>query len=124
MEPDHNDGKTATEDSQKFLESKRELRLIGEQVDRLFLSRHSSPLLPEWNPAESELLFSPDEVEEGEEKFEQESDATKGNSVLPPRSVPVESLGQDPRDESVQQDENLATLIEKVRKLRQAWSLI
>jgi hypothetical protein len=99
MEQNLNNGKTASECSQEFQESKRELLLIGHQVDKLFLSTDSSPLLPEWNPSERDNIFEPDEVEESEESSESDVEKTEG-----PRqeeeAIPAGTTQEARRDES------------------------
>jgi len=118
MEKNLNSGKTASERSQEFQESKRELLLIGHQVDRLFLSTPPSPLLPEWNLSERDNIFETDKVEESEESFESENDDTLNNSGPTERTVPVESARDEARDESDPISQQLVKLRLRIEDMR------
>lgn len=118
MEKNLNTGKTASERSQEFQESKRELLLIGHQVDRLFLSTPPSPLLPEWNLSERDNIFETDKVEESEESSESESDDTLNNSGHTERTVPVETTSEEARDESDPITQQLVKLRLRIEDMR------
>jgi len=124
MEENLNLGESAPEQSQEVLECKRELRLIGDEIDRLFLSRTSSPLLPEWNLSEREAIID-SAVERGtEEKPESDFGREQQDPETSEGTVPAESDPQANRDESDLESERLARLIQKIAEMREAWSLI
>lgn len=110
-------GKTAAETSKEFQESKRELLLIGEQVDRLFLSRNSSPLLPEWSPSESDDIFEPSTVEESEGSSESDLEQDQADRRSTERTIPAETTKEDNRDESDPIDQQLTRIRLRIQKM-------
>jgi len=109
-------GKSASGVSSAFQESKREILLIGDEIDRIFLGRSPSPLLPD-AASEKDIFFLLALEEECEESSGSDLVQDTGSSETSKGARPVEWKRQETRDESDRIDQQLTKLRRRVEEM-------
>jgi len=99
-------------------ESKREIRLIGNQIDGIFLRDSPPPQLPEWLTSESASFLEPSDGTVGLRRSESDLDQDVSRSNGKRGKVPAESTGDGNRDESAVGRLELEKLAQRIEDLR------
>jgi len=114
----HGKGKMSPELLLEYQESQREIRLIGEQLDKIFLCEDLSPPLPEWLTSEKEIPRDPTDVTEENEGSESDLDQDSSVRERPRRRVPAASPSTGSSNEPDRDRTELGKLAKRIDELR------